>query len=78
MEYINSYFCNVSEKLAVKFGLMRKELYINEQVCSQEGNWAPNMQIADVVKRILEIDKSKASGFSEIIVIERVITELKG
>lgn len=64
-EYINTYFCKISETLAHKFGPL--VMHHNEVYSPIPGwEWEANISIADVIKVINEIDVTKASGFSEL------------
>lgn len=54
-EFINNYFCSISQSLANKFGPMNRDLIIDCDELENGNSWVNSIDLADVVKQILDM-----------------------
>lgn len=64
-EFINNYFCQISETMATNFGPV-PDYDFTESNPLPDWDWTPTISVTDVTKAVKEINIDKASGFSEV------------
>lgn len=67
-EYVNNYFCTISEKMGMEFSVHNLSNTVEHSECITPLNddWPCILSVDAVVEQVKKIDTAKASGFAEV------------